>query len=105
MDDLIITGPKPKTLQAVKAQIATRFKIKDLGEVQHLLGMRVTRDRNQGIMKLDQEHFISEMLERYGMETCNKVRPPALPGETLTKESCPTSSEETAAMEDIPYRS
>ena len=67
--------------------------------------MRVARDRGQGIMKLDQEHFIKEMLERYGMETCNKVRSPALPGETLTKESCPTTSEDIEAMREIPYRS
>ena len=105
VDDLVITGANRDSLEAVKARIGTRFKIKDLGDVHHLLGMRVTRDRQQGMVKLDQEHFIIEMLERFDMATCNKVRSPALPGDTVTKESCPTSTEEIAVMKEVPYRS
>ena len=105
VDDLIITGPRRSSLEAVKEQIAARFEIKDLGEVGHLLGMRITRDRELGTVKLDQQHYIEAMLERYDMALCNKVRTPALPGETVTKESCLNDSAAAEEMAAVPYRS
>jgi len=88
VDDLLITGNNESALIAVKAQISTRFQMKDLGEVSNLLGMNVTRNRREGWLKIDQERYIQDILKRYNMEDCHPTVTPANPGEILTKEDC-----------------
>ena len=41
------------------------FKIKDLGELTKILGMKLTRDRKNSTLKLDQEHYIQENLAKF----------------------------------------
>ena len=44
------------------------FKIKDLGEVQKILGVQVTRDRANKTITLDQAHYVKDILATYQME-------------------------------------
>ena len=45
VDDLIILGRKRSTVDSFKQAIKERFKMKDLGALQWVLGMEVRRDR------------------------------------------------------------
>ncbi|GIZ45743.1 hypothetical protein CKM354_000889600 [Cercospora kikuchii] len=67
VDDIPIAAPKLKDVLWFKEQLGKVFKIKDLGEPEKILGMRLTRDRQAGTLKLDQEHFIQENLAKLGM--------------------------------------
>ena len=47
-----------------------RFEMKDLGDVSKVLGMNVTRDRENGTIAIDQKDYAEDILERNGMQNC-----------------------------------
>ena len=69
-----------------------RFNIKVLPQNSLNLGMRVTRNREAGTIKLDQELYITQALEKYGLSQCRPAASPEAvgaaqgePDETLDK--------------------
>ncbi|CAM9741691.1 unnamed protein product, partial [Phaeothamnion confervicola] len=77
VNHLLLTGNSEPELQLLRTEIGGRFRVKDLGEVAHLLSMRVSRDDAAGTVRLDQAHYIQDMAARYGMEAANPTRLPA----------------------------
>ena len=67
VDDIPIAAPKLEDVLWFKKELSKVFKIKDLGEPTKILGMKLTRDRKAGTLKLDQEHYIQETLAKFGM--------------------------------------
>lgn len=67
VDDIPIAAPKLADVLWFKKELAKVFKIKDLGEPEKILGMKITRDRTNGTLKLSQEHFIQENLAKMNM--------------------------------------
>lgn len=55
VDDIILLANDNKLLRDTKQKLIEKFKIKDLGETRSLLGLRVTRDKQQGKIWLDQQ--------------------------------------------------
>lgn len=89
--------------EELKAKFFARFAIKFLGEADWLLNMRITRDRPNRLLWLDQTAYIERMLEDFGMDNCIPLPHPGAP-EELTKAGCPTDPEEIERMRRIPYR-
>lgn len=58
--------------------LSGRFNAKNLGEICKILGVRVTRDRKNRTIYLDQEQYISGVLDRFGI-TKEKHKPKAVP--------------------------
>lgn len=52
------------------------FNIKYLGEPKWLLGMKISRDRKRGLIKLDQELYVTKSLERFGLSECRTADTP-----------------------------
>ena len=75
------------------------------GELDWILGMRVTRNRTLRTICLDQSLYVSSLCFRFGMDRCETTSTPASPSESLTSLLCPSSEEERAAVADFPYRS
>jgi hypothetical protein len=65
VDDLIIACSDLDTIKLVKAQVAERYKVKDMGEMDWYLGMRYTRDAITGTIKLDQSKYAQDILDRF----------------------------------------
>jgi hypothetical protein len=63
--------------QEAHTQLKTKFDISDLGESKFMLGMHITRDRSAHTIKLDQELYISKVLEKFSLATCKHSRIPA----------------------------
>jgi Reverse transcriptase (RNA-dependent DNA polymerase) len=57
VDDLLIVGKNPRDIASVKAQLSGEFEMKDLGRLEHFLGMRITRYSN-GNIAIDQNGYI-----------------------------------------------
>ena len=76
VDDLLIAGSDMKIINEFKAAISEVFKMKDLGEVEHMLGMVVKRDRENGTLEVDQTAYIEQVLSRYGMAQCKPMATP-----------------------------
>ena len=47
VDDQAIIGPCRKVIQRFKKELATEFRMKDLGPITHILGVEVKRDRSK----------------------------------------------------------
>ena len=65
VDDLIIACTDTNTIIAVKEQIAQRYKVKDMGEMDWYLGMRYTRCNDTGMITLDQSKYAQDILDRF----------------------------------------
>ncbi|MBW0482166.1 hypothetical protein O181_021881 [Austropuccinia psidii MF-1] len=89
VDDLVIAG---RNLAAFKAQIKAYFNMKDLGNINYVLGMKVTRDRSCWIINLSQELYIENMLINFGMGDCKPVSTPQFPSSRLTPTSTASAS-------------
>lgn len=77
--------------------------MKDLGPAHYILGMRILRDRENGIISLDQEKYVKSILERFGMTDCNGIDTPMDCNQKLTKEMGPKTKQEVFEMKDVPY--
>jgi Reverse transcriptase (RNA-dependent DNA polymerase) len=91
VDDLLVAGKDGRHIAEVKRQFSSEFEMKDLGELQHFLGMRITR--HNGSISIDQNGYIRQILERFGMESSKPVSTPIAAGSRLT----PNNSHATQA--------
>jgi len=83
VDDMMIAGSSIAIVEAFKRAVANEFTVKDLGELQGIVGMKITRNRESRELEISQAPSIELLLEAYGMSGC---RPVATPMEgTLTK--------------------
>jgi hypothetical protein len=83
VDDILIAGKNSQNIAKVKKQLAGEFSMKDLGQLKHFLGMRVTRTAD-GI-SIDQSTYVKDILSRFGMEDSKAVSTPMPTGTKLIK--------------------
>lgn len=103
-DMLIVSNSKPK-LAEIKLNLAKHFKVKDLGEVNFLLGIEITRNRQTGIVELSQQAYIEQLLKRFNLQDVKPAMTLLLPGIRLTQDDCPSTDEEKEDMANVPYAS
>ena len=77
VDDLILAAEDFDDMVAVKRELSSRFKMKDMGELHFILGMGVEWDKRRGTVKLQQTQYIKRMLRKFGMADANPVLTPA----------------------------
>ena len=58
--------------------------MKDLGEVQYVLGIKIIGDRKNKIIALSQENYIDNILSKYNMQDSKKGFTPFRYGITLS---------------------
>ena len=52
VDNIILIGNDVGTLSSVKVWLSTQFNMKDLGKVNHILGIKLMRDHQKRILGL-----------------------------------------------------
>jgi hypothetical protein len=67
VDDIAVAGRAVTDLAWFKNQLCARFTAKDLGEIEKILGMRITRDRKNRTLYLDQEQYLDKTLTKFGI--------------------------------------
>ncbi|TYZ63275.1 hypothetical protein PybrP1_012096 [[Pythium] brassicae (nom. inval.)] len=87
VDDIIVNSRSRAYSNEVKAQLAARFTIKDMGGVRMLPGIRVDYDREHGTLHLVQASFIARLCERFGQSDATAVRSPSILGQFVTESS------------------
>lgn len=78
VDDLIFTGNDSNMMHGFKVSMKREFEMTDLGEMKYFLGVEV-RQSAKGI-HISQKKYAGEILERFGLEKCNGVKNPMVPG-------------------------
>ena len=61
VDDIQLSGKKKSTLNALKQQVNSAFSMKDLGEAEHILRMRIKKERHQYTLDLSHEKYIEKV--------------------------------------------
>ena len=57
----------------------------DLGELTYILGMHIMWNHKAGRIELSQQHYIEDILKRYGKSDVRPISTPALTNKHLTK--------------------
>ena len=78
MDDVLLLDANKQSLDKLKKQLMDRFEMTDIGDVSRLLGMNVTRDREEGTITINQKNYTEDMVQRYGMRGCNPAYTPGV---------------------------
>ena len=99
VDDLIIVSNDTQMLMQEEDILSKRFALHDLGEAHFILGMKITRDRQNRNLWLTQEHYLSEVSEKFGMKDCRSVATPQETGQQLEKhEGTPVKTKEFQSL-------
>jgi hypothetical protein len=77
VDDIVLFAREMQEIHRMKAFLADRFRMKDLGPIHMVLGMRVRRDRAQRALWIDQTHYIRDTLKEFQHSDCRAVSTPA----------------------------
>ena len=108
VDDLGLICDSVNEVANLKGELTRYFPISNLGEVHHLLGIKITRDRDKRTIALSQERYILDLLRRYGYENLNPVRTPLDTSVRLSKNmplATTASGKDQQKYRDFPYQS
>ena len=75
VDDLLIFGSNIPAINSVKSLLGNNFNMKDLGEADVILGIKITRS-DKGI-SLDQSHYVEKIL-KYNYFDCKPATHPMI---------------------------
>ncbi|KAL0303266.1 UNVERIFIED_CONTAM: Retrovirus-related Pol polyprotein from transposon TNT 1-94 [Sesamum radiatum] len=90
---------------ATQKWLSSTFEMKDMGEAEYILGVKIHRDCSKKLLSLSQETYIKRIIERFRMHNANPVDTPMDKSCVLSKELCPKIEEEKKRMTTIPYAS
>ena len=76
VDDIILLSDDIEFLMQEKQKLCNNFQMDDRGELNYLLGMVITRDRTKRVLTIDQNLYLRNVLQRFGMEDCKPVATP-----------------------------
>ncbi len=82
VDDLLLIGPNMGHIDALKKQLASHYKMSDLGPCQNYLGVQIIRDRKCQTITLTQPEYVNQVLKRHKMKDCKSVTTPMKSGAT-----------------------
>jgi hypothetical protein len=102
IDDMLITGPNPKDIAAVKKALQDEFEIDDIGPITYFVGVRIVRNRPNRTITLIQDAYIHKILKKYGFENCKSVPTPMATG---TMNLIVTNPEQATKQEVEQYQS
>lgn len=94
--DLIFIGNDEAMFARFKDSMKKEFNMSDLGKMKYFLGVQVVQI-SKGIF-ISQKKYAKEVLERFGMEGCNPVKNPIVPGSKLVED------EGGASIDAIAYK-
>jgi hypothetical protein len=89
----------------VKSALSSEFEMKDLGSITRttVLGLKVIYDQQTRFLNFSTKIYISSLLTKYKLESCNPIFTPLEPRQKLSKDQCPQIEEDTNKMKNIPY--
>ncbi|CAI7766292.1 unnamed protein product [Closterium sp. NIES-54] len=90
VDDLVFATADTVALAHMKSELQKRHTCTDLGELASYLGLRITRDRAQRTITLNQSHMVQQVLQRFGFTYSSPQSTPLPTGHSL---SAPPSNE------------
>ena len=103
-NDMTGISSSKQEAERAKEELGWMYETKDLGDANLVLGIRIDRDRDAGMISISQRAYLEWVLERFSMTDCNPRTTPLPPGIVLTKEQTPQTTEQRTFMANKPYR-
>jgi hypothetical protein len=100
VDDAAAASKDICWIEWFKHSLQDFFPIKDLGELRHILGIRVTRNCQARTITLDQTAYIQNILIHFGMQDSAPISTPFAVSCHLSHQQSPTTPEERTAYEE-----
>src|SRR5271170_8352377 len=91
VDDLLILSNTIEAMSKIKSALSREFEMSDCGKLHQFLGIRITRDRANRRISLDQSQLANQIMSRFGIEECNPVTTPLDPSIQLKSADKDTS--------------
>ena len=104
VDDCIFTGSSPQLIAEYKQKFHARYALTDLGPVSWLLGIKITRNREEHTISLSQTAYIEQIVERFGLSDAKAYATPMVPGVVYSRGESPSAPIEADRMRRVPYR-
>jgi hypothetical protein len=79
VDDLLLGSKSTEAIMRVKERLGAAFDVRDLGEADYFLSMKVERDRAAGTLSITQPKLTAELIEKFGMTESNGRMTPLSP--------------------------
>ena len=86
VDDLLLLGADKLLPNKLKKQLMDRSEITDMGDVSRVLGMNVARDRKKRTFIINYRDYKEDVIERFGMKSCNPAYIPDVGPELSLKQ-------------------
>lgn len=91
VDDFFVFSNSEEETRNLISELSSHFKLKDLGQVKQCLGMNVCIDKENGVITLDQESYVNQLLHKFNMTDCKVADTPMEEKLNLQKgEKCET---------------
>jgi hypothetical protein len=85
VDDILIFGNNIDVIKEVKDFLSNNFEMKDLGEVEVILNIKLLREEGNGGVTLVQSHYVEKVLNRFRYYDCAPAPTPYDPSVILRK--------------------
>ena len=72
INDIMITGDSKRGVKKFKDQLGTQYKIKDMGNLNWLLGLEVTRDQSQHTITFGQSTYIQKVVDCFNLQDADE---------------------------------
>ena len=72
VDDFLLIRNDVGVMSSVKVWLSSQFDMKDLGEANFILGIKLWRDRKNKMLSLSQAEYIDKVLERFSIQNSKK---------------------------------
>lgn len=95
VDDLLVFGPNIEQINKIQTKLGKDLELTNLGPVSYFLGMEITRDRKNKVIKLNQKNYTQNILQRFNKQNLNPVSTPGIIGLKMEKNT------EQASPKDI----
>ena len=105
VDDILLIGNDVGVMSLVKVWLLSQFDMKDLGETNFILGIKLWRDRKNRMLGLLQAGYIDKVLKRFSMQNSKKGLLPFRHRVPLSNDQRPKTLMEENMMRQVPYAS
>ena len=105
VDDILLIGNDVGVMSSVKVWLSSEFDMKDLGEANFILGIKLWRDRKNKMLGLSQAGYIDKILEWFSMQNSKKELLLFRHGVPLSDDQRLKTQEEENMMRQVSYAS
>lgn len=105
VDSMLVARTNMHDINELKIKLSNSFSMKDLGAINKILGMRITREKNNHKLTLSQSKYIDKVLERFKMKDRKPISTPLSRHLKFNKNMRPKTHDEVKCMSKAPYLS